>query len=152
MYFSQFRNYPPWKRSELFIWTNLNPLHPKMISAKFGWNCLNGSGEYIFFQFVNVFLQFRNYFSLQKGGGLYLNKIEPPSPKDELCQVWLKLARWFMRRRFFKFVNIFSQFRNYFSFEKGGVLHLKKLTSLTPRMLCAKFGWNLSSGSSAHVS
>ena len=43
---------------------------------------------------------------------------------------------------FLKFVNIFSQFRNHFSLEKGGALHLKKLTSLTPRMLCAKFGWN----------
>ena len=27
--------------------------------------------------------------------------------KDALCQVWLKLAQWFWRRRFFNFVNVF---------------------------------------------
>ena len=30
---------------------------------------------------------------------LHLNKLESPSPKDALCQVWLKLAQWFWRRR-----------------------------------------------------
>ena len=28
-----------------FIWTNLNPLHPRMLCAKFGWNWPSGSGE-----------------------------------------------------------------------------------------------------------
>ena len=28
-----------------FIWTNLNPLHPRILCAKFGWNWLSGSGE-----------------------------------------------------------------------------------------------------------
>ena len=31
---------------------------------------------------------------------LHLNKLESPSPKDALCQVWLKLAQWFWRRIF----------------------------------------------------
>ena len=52
-----------------------------------------------FFNFVNIFLLFRNYLPLQKGRALYLNKLESPSPKDALCQVWLKLAKWFWRRR-----------------------------------------------------
>ena len=30
---------------EPFIWTNLNPLHPRMLCAKFGWNWPSGSGE-----------------------------------------------------------------------------------------------------------
>ena len=30
---------------------------------------------------------------------LHLNKHESPSPKDALCQVWLKLAQWFLRIR-----------------------------------------------------
>ena len=34
-------------------------------------------------------------------GTLYLNKLEFPSPKDVLCQVWLKLVQRFWRRRFF---------------------------------------------------
>ena len=30
---------------------------------------------------------------------LHLNKLESSSPKDALCQVWLKLAQWFWRKR-----------------------------------------------------
>ena len=81
-----------------FIWTNLNPLHPRMLCAKFGWNWLSGSGEEDIFNLVNGFSQFHNYLPLEKGGALYLNKLESPSPKDALCQVWLKLAHWFWRR------------------------------------------------------
>ena len=66
-----------------------------------------------FLNFVNVFSLFGNYLSLEKGGALYLNNLESPSPEDALFQVWLKLAKWFWRRRFFNFVNVFSLFRNY---------------------------------------
>jgi hypothetical protein len=31
-----------------------------------------------------------------------LCKLESPLPNGDLCQVWLKLAQWFWRRRFFK--------------------------------------------------
>ena len=44
MYFPFFVIISPWKRAEPFIWTNLNSLHPRMLSAKFGWNWLS-SGE-----------------------------------------------------------------------------------------------------------
>ena len=36
-----------------------------------------------------VFSLFRNYLPLEKGRA-HLNKLEFPSPKDALCQVWLK--------------------------------------------------------------
>ena len=49
--------------------------------------------------FVNVFSQLRNYLPLEKGWALHLNKLESPSPKNALCQVWLKLAQWFWKRR-----------------------------------------------------
>ena len=52
------------------------------------------------------------------------------------------MAWWFWRRRFLRYVNVFSVFCNYLRLEKDGVLHLKKLYLLDPRMLCAKFGWN----------
>ena len=52
-----------------------------------------------FLNFVNVFLLFCNYLPLEKGGALHLNKLESPSPKDALCQGWMKLAQWFLRRR-----------------------------------------------------
>ena len=35
--------------------------------------------------FVNVFLQFRDYLPMEKGGVLHLNKFEFPSLKDVLC-------------------------------------------------------------------
>ena len=43
-----------------------------------------------FLNFVNAFSLFRYYLPLEKGGVLCLNKLESPSPKDALCQVWLK--------------------------------------------------------------
>mgnify|MGYP003685852939 CR=1 FL=1 len=65
---------------------------------------------------------------------LHLNKLESPSPKDALCQVRLKLAQWFWRRRFLNFVNVFfSLFHNYLPLEKGGGLHLNKLDSPSPK-------------------
>ena len=60
---------------------------------------------------------------------LHLNKLQSPSPKDALCQVWLKLAKWFWRR-FLNFVNVFSLFGNYLSLEKGGVLYLNIFNNL----------------------
>ena len=72
---------------------------------------------------------------------LHLNKLESPSSKDALCQVWLKLAQWFWRRRFLNLVNVFSLFRNYLPLEKDGAFIWRNLNPLHPRMLCAKFGW-----------
>ena len=77
-----------------FIWINLNPRHSRMICAKFGWNWPNGSGGEDFYIFVNVFSLFCNNLPLQKGGALHLNKLESPTLKDALCQVWLKNFWW----------------------------------------------------------
>ena len=55
--------------------------------------------EKIFLNFVNVFLLFRNYLTLEKDRDPHLNKLESPSTKDALCQVWLKLAQLFLRER-----------------------------------------------------
>ena len=93
MYFHYFLIISPWKKAGPFIWTNLNPLHPRMLCAKFGWNWPSGSGEEDFLNFVNVFSLFRNYLPLEIGGTLHLNKLESSSPKDALCQFWLKLAQ-----------------------------------------------------------
>ena len=91
-----------------------------------------------FLIFVNVLLLLGNYLPLENGGALHLNNLESSSPKDALCQVWLKLAQWFLRRWFFIFVNVFSLFRNYLPLEKSVNLHLIKLKPPSPRMLCAK--------------
>ena len=76
-----------------FYLENLNPLHPTMLCANFGWNWPIGCC------FVNVFSLFPNYLLLEKGVTLYLNKFESLSSKDDLFQVWLNLALWFWKRR-----------------------------------------------------
>ena len=83
------------------------------------------------------FRNFVNISPLEKGGSLHLNKFESLLTKDTLCQVLMKLAQWFWRRRFFKNINVFSQFGNYLLLEKGGSLHLNKFESpLTKDTLC----------------
>ena len=43
--------------------------------------------EKIFLHFINVFLLFHNFPSLEKGVALHLNKLESPSPKDALLRL-----------------------------------------------------------------
>ena len=46
MYFCYFVIIFPWKgQCPPVIWRNLNPLHPGILCAKFGWNCPSSSGE-----------------------------------------------------------------------------------------------------------
>ena len=101
-------------RKEWFLfWTNLNPLHPRIHCAKFGWIWSSGSPKDAlcqvwlklaqwfwrgFLNFFTVFGLFHNYLPLEKGRALQLNKLESPLPKDALCQIWLKLAQWFLKR------------------------------------------------------
>ena len=51
-----------------------------------------------FFNDPTLFEHFANYLSLSGGWALDLNKIESPSPKDALWQVWLKLVHWFQKK------------------------------------------------------
>ena len=111
-----------------FIWINLNHHEPRMLYAKLNWNLSSGS-----LNCVNVFSLSRNYLLLEPSVTLYLNQSASLSPKDALCQVWLKLARWFWRRRFVNFVNVVSLFRNYLPLEPCTTLYLNKLESLSPK-------------------
>jgi hypothetical protein len=79
-----------------------------------------------FLRIVSLFLLFRYHLPLEKGYPLHLNKLESPAPKDDLYQVWLKLAQWFWRR----FLNdpiLFSHFCDYFFFEEDLALYFNKL-------------------------
>jgi hypothetical protein len=51
-----------------------------------------------FLKIFSKFSLFRYYLPLKKVSPLHLNNLESPSPKDDLCHVWLKLAQWFWRR------------------------------------------------------
>ena len=86
-----------------------------------------------FFNFFNLFLLFQSYLPLEKGVALYFIKLVSSSSKDALCQVWLKSALWFLRKRFLNFFNIFLLFCNYLPLVKGVALYSKKLESPSPK-------------------
>jgi hypothetical protein len=62
-----------------------------------------------------------------------LNKLEFPSSKDNVYQVWLHLACWFWRRRFLTIFNVFLLFRYYLPLEKSYPLPLNKFESPSPK-------------------
>jgi hypothetical protein len=49
------------------------------------------------FKYFCVFLLFRYYPPLEQGAAHHFNKLQSPSLKDDLCQVWLKMAQWFWK-------------------------------------------------------
>jgi hypothetical protein len=121
-----------------FIWTNLNSLHSRLICTKFDWFWPAGSGKEDFFFNFSVFSLFRYYLSLEKGNPLLLSKLESPPYKNDLCQVWLKLAQWSWRKRLLNNPTLFFTFCDYF---------WTNLNSLHPRIICIKFDWFWTVGS-----
>ena len=87
----------------------------------------------MFLNFDNVlnFLIFRKYHLLEKGWVLHLNKLVSPSPKDALCQIYLKLVQWFLINFFF--VKVCLLYLNHLPMEKGWALHFIKLESPLPK-------------------
>ena len=63
-----------------------------------------------FLNIFNIILHFRYYLPLEKGVAFHLNKLELTLLKGALCQVWLKLAKWFLRIRFLNIFNIILLF------------------------------------------
>ena len=143
--FLLFCNISTLRRAWPFIWKKkLESSSPNDSLCRFGWNWPSGAGVEDFLKFSMYFNYFKHYLIFEKGLALHLNNLELPSPKDALCQVWLKLAQWFWRmpRRFLKFVNFFLLFPNYLPFWMGRVLHLNTLESPSRRdILCQVAQW-----------
>ena len=96
-FFLLFRNYLPLEKGGSFIWTNISPLNPRMQCSKFGWNWPSWSWEdYISSMYFCNFIIISTW---KKGRAIHMNKLDFPLCKDVLCQLWLKLAQWFWRRR-----------------------------------------------------
>jgi hypothetical protein len=85
-----------------------------------------------FFKIFSVFLLFRYYLPLERGYPLPLNKLESPSPKDDLYQVWLELAERFWRRRFLIDPTPFLYVCDYLPFKEDLALYLNKLEFPSP--------------------
>jgi hypothetical protein len=88
-----FSYYGPSRSPRTMICTNLN-LH--YTSCRYELFLLCGSWEA--FQMTSP--HFCNYVPLEEDLALNLNILEFLLPKDNIYQVWLKLARWFWRSRF----------------------------------------------------
>jgi hypothetical protein len=86
-----------------------------------------------FFKIFSAFSLFRYYLPLEKGYPLSLNKLISPLSKDDLCQVCLKLAQWFWRRRFLNDPTPFLHFCDYLPFEEDLALYLNKLEFPSPK-------------------
>jgi hypothetical protein len=70
---------------------------------------------------------------LEKGYPLPLKTLESSPSKDDLCQVWLKLAQWFWSKRFLNDPIPFLLFCDYLPFEDDLALYLNKLESPSPK-------------------
>ena len=135
----------PLKWAWPFFWINLNSLYQRIICTKFDWFWLAGSGG-DFFKIFSVSLLFHYYLPLENGYLLHLNKLEFPPPKYDLFQVWLKLAKWLLRR----FLNgpiRFLHFCDYLPFEKDLALYLKKPEFPLPKDNVYQFDWIRQAGS-----
>ena len=97
--FSAFRNYLPLEKGGALHLNKVESPSPKDALCQVPVKLAQWFWSRRFLNLVNVFSLFHNYLSLEKGGALHLNKLESASPRDTLCQVWLKLAQWFWRRR-----------------------------------------------------
>ena len=110
-----------WVRNSVFAYRELRPwesdIRVHISITRNGLNQLRGKRGGFFSSIICISRQeinrqlFCNYLPLDKGEALHLNKIEFPLPKGASCQVWLKLARWFLSWRFLNFVNVFSIFQ-----------------------------------------
>ena len=82
--------------------------------------------KHLFFNFVNVFSIVRYYLPLKKDVALYFYRLKFPSPKNALCQVWMKLDQLLWRRFFF-----ISSMSYLSPLRKGMTFYLNKLESLS---------------------
>jgi hypothetical protein len=81
--------------------TILEEDHPRIISAKFGWDWLSSfRGEDFFFKFHPPFLLFLAWWPSWLEVGITGHNFGRGPSKDHSTKVWLQLAQWFLRRRF----------------------------------------------------
>ena len=74
--------------------------HPRIISAKFGWDWLSSFREDFFFKFHPPFFLFLVWRPSWLEVGITGHNFGRGPSKDSSTKVWLHLAQWFLRRRF----------------------------------------------------
>ena len=74
--------------------------HPRIISAKFGWDCLRSFRGEDFFKFHPPFFLFLAWRPSWLEVRIIGHNFGRGPSKDHSTKVWLQLAQWFLRRRF----------------------------------------------------
>ena len=129
----------PWKRAGPFIWTNLNPLHQRMLS-KLDWIWPSGSGGEDYFKFCQYIFAISLLSPRWKGRGPSYEQIWIPLTQGCVVPSLVEIGPVVLEKKIFKFCQYISLFRYYLPFEKGWALCMNKLESPYQRMLFAKFG------------
>ena len=142
MYFRKFVINSPSKRAGSFIWTNLNPLHPRMFCAKFSWNWLSGSGEEDILISSTYFRSFVIISAWKRAGPIiwtHLNIFHPRMLYAEFGWNWPR-GSW--------------EDENVRSLQTDGQTDNRRseklnfaFSSVELITICAKFSWNWPSGS-----
>jgi hypothetical protein len=109
----------------------LNSLHQRIICTKFDLFWPAGSGEDFKKKILCIFILLL-LSPLGEGLSPSYKALEFSPSKDDLCQVWLKLAQWFWRKRFLNDPNPFLHFCDYLPFEEDLTLYLNKLEFISP--------------------
>ena len=73
--------------------------HPRIISAKFGWDWLSSFRGEDFFNFHPPFFLFLAWRPSWLEVGITRHNFGTGPSKDHSTKVWLQLAQWFLRRR-----------------------------------------------------
>ena len=117
MYFCYFLIISPWKRAGPSFEQTWIPFIQGFFVPSLVENCFSTwFWRRRFFNFVNVFLLFRNYLPLNKCGTL-LNKFEAPSPKV-LCTNLVEIGSVILKNKIFKFCQCIFTFSSLSPFVK----------------------------------
>ena len=87
----------------------------------------------IFLTWHSLISLFCYYPSLKEDMSLHFNIVWSPLHKDTLCQVWFKLAKWFLRKRVLKVVIVFSVCGYHLPLIKCMALYLNKFEFPLPK-------------------
>ena len=96
--------------------------HLRIISAKFGWDWLSSfRGEDLFLNFIPPFFLFLAWRPSWLEVGITGHKFGRGPSKDHSTKVWLQLAQWFLRRRFYFIISspLFSNLHNWSKWVMG---------------------------------
>ena len=83
-------------------WINQNSLSQRTLCTKLGWIWLSGSGNVITVFTISYFP------SLGEEHGPSFENLKFPFTQDALCQVWLKMAKWFWSFKKMKMCKVYT--------------------------------------------